>query len=926
MEGTSRNKRDRPLPSGDILVVDDEITNLRMLGELLGREGYAVRRADRPQLAIDSALARPPSLILLDVRMPEMDGFEVCRRLRQDSRTRGVPIIFASALRDTSDLVRGFDAGGQDFISKPFQEREILARVRIHLELHTLRPNLESQVTDRTAELKAAHDALKLEITERMRVQQSLEEALSRARVGCWSWDVEPDVVTWSKTMRELVGWELDSPPPSYEENRKLFAERSWEQLTDAVAGAVESAEPYELDLCMQRLDGKTFQAIVRGAAVRDATGRVVKLHGTVQDITEWKHAERALRQIQEKVGGFVEQSPVAFELYDTDGFLIEVNPAFEKLWSLSREDVIGRFNLLQSEQVIAKGFVPHFERALAGEDVIAPDLEFDARLEQVDHCERSRSRWVSSRLYPVRDIDGNVTHVVVMHEDITEQKQADENLEELRAYTDHLVETASVMIVSLDARGRVTRFNPAAETITGYTLAEVEGKDWFELLVPRDRYPEVHEEFARLTKGGLPQVFENPIVTKAGEERHISWRNSEVTKSGAIAGVTSFGIDITERKKAQKALKEGEEKFRQMLVQSPLSIEIHSPAGYIEEANQAWMDLWGVEDEEGLLALKASWCILEDEQLTSLGVMPLVERAFRGERVVLPEFEYDAGPAFEKAGLPVARAKKRWVRTHLYPVLGANGETRHVVDVEEDITERKQSEERVRNYQDRLRALASELTLTEEQERKRIATELHDGAAQSLALARIQLVSARKTVEEPAARTKLDDLSQLLKESLQQIRDVLLDLSSPALSEIGLAAALSEWLEEHIGRRHGLRTSFDDRAGVAPLTEDVRAVLFRNVRELLINAVKHAEARMVSVRMESDGGTLQITVQDDGVGFDAGSGADRPSNEGAFGLFSVRERMADMGGSLEIVSAPGEGTRATLIAPLASPGEGSSS
>jgi signal transduction histidine kinase len=126
--------------------------------------------------------------------------------------------------------------------------------------------------------------------------------------------------------------------------------------------------------------------------------------------------------------------------------------------------------------------------------------------------------------------------------------------------------------------------------------------------------------------------------------------------------------------------------------------------------------------------------------------------------------------------------------------------------------------------------------------------------------------------------------------------------------------------------RRHGLRTSFDDRAGVAPLTEDVRAVLFRNVRELLINAVKHAEARMVSVRMESDGGTLQITVQDDGVGFDAGSGADRPSNEGAFGLFSVRERMADMGGSLEIVSAPGEGTRATLIAPLASPGEGSSS
>jgi signal transduction histidine kinase len=227
--------------------------------------------------------------------------------------------------------------------------------------------------------------------------------------------------------------------------------------------------------------------------------------------------------------------------------------------------------------------------------------------------------------------------------------------------------------------------------------------------------------------------------------------------------------------------------------------------------------------------ALKASWCIREDEQLVSLGVMPLVERAFRGERVVLPEFEYDAGPAFEAAGLPVVGAKKCWVRTHLYPVLDANGEVKNVVDVEEEITERKQAEENLRNYQDRLRALASELTLTEEQERKRIATELHDGAAQSLAFARIQLASAKKTVGDAAAAKKLDDLSQLLKESLQQIRDVLLDLSSPALSEIGLAAALSEWLEEQIGRRHGLRTSFDDRSGAAPLTDDVRAVLFRN-------------------------------------------------------------------------------------------------
>ena len=111
-----RNPRPR-----DILVVDDTIASLRLLTEILSREGYQVRPADGPQVALESALAHPPSLILLDVRMPEMDGFEVCRRLKQNERTRDVPIIFVSALQDVEDRVQGFEVGGVDFISKPIR-------------------------------------------------------------------------------------------------------------------------------------------------------------------------------------------------------------------------------------------------------------------------------------------------------------------------------------------------------------------------------------------------------------------------------------------------------------------------------------------------------------------------------------------------------------------------------------------------------------------------------------------------------------------------------------------------------------------------------------------------------------------------------------------------------------------------------------
>ena len=144
----------KPIQNNDILVVDDEISNLKLLSELLEKEGYQVRPASNAQSGIDSALAKPPGLILLDVRMPEMDGFEVCRRLKQDKRTQNVPIIFVSALQDIEARTMGFEAGGVDFISKPFQDQEILARVGTHMHLNRMQKRLEKLVDERTEKLR----------------------------------------------------------------------------------------------------------------------------------------------------------------------------------------------------------------------------------------------------------------------------------------------------------------------------------------------------------------------------------------------------------------------------------------------------------------------------------------------------------------------------------------------------------------------------------------------------------------------------------------------------------------------------------------------------------------------------------------------------------------------------------------------------
>ena len=143
-----------------LLIVDDVITNIDVLVEVLGDE-YTVRVALDGRAALAGAERFPPDLILLDIMMPEMDGFEVCRRLKENPETRGIPVIFLTALVEDADEVRGFELGAVDYITKPFHPSIVKARVRNHLELKAHRDRLEALVAERTRELEDAHERLR---------------------------------------------------------------------------------------------------------------------------------------------------------------------------------------------------------------------------------------------------------------------------------------------------------------------------------------------------------------------------------------------------------------------------------------------------------------------------------------------------------------------------------------------------------------------------------------------------------------------------------------------------------------------------------------------------------------------------------------------------------------------------------------------
>lgn len=167
---------------GNILLIDDTPDNLRLLTSVLSEQGYKVRSVINGQMALMGATAAPPDLILLDINMPDMDGYEVCQQLKMKPETAEIPVIFVSAFDETLDKVKAFGVGGVDYITKPFQVREVLARVENHLnlrnlqrQLRSLNDELEQRVRLRTAELEQLNQTLQTEIAERKQIQAKLQ-------------------------------------------------------------------------------------------------------------------------------------------------------------------------------------------------------------------------------------------------------------------------------------------------------------------------------------------------------------------------------------------------------------------------------------------------------------------------------------------------------------------------------------------------------------------------------------------------------------------------------------------------------------------------------------------------------------------------------------------------------------------------------
>jgi signal transduction histidine kinase len=217
------------------------------------------------------------------------------------------------------------------------------------------------------------------------------------------------------------------------------------------------------------------------------------------------------------------------------------------------------------------------------------------------------------------------------------------------------------------------------------------------------------------------------------------------------------------------------------------------------------------------------------------------------------------------------------------------------------------------RTLEAQLRAALAAATEAEDRERQTLAADLHDDVGQLLTLAGLKLGGLRQTARMRAVKAGLSEVLGLVTHAHQRIDSLTFQLSPPILRDVGLASA-AEWLAEEIERSYGLRVKVE-RDGEPSLDEATRTALFRALRELLINAARHAHTEEARMKLTREGGDLLVTVEDDGIGFD--------HRGGGFGLVSIRERLEALGVRFEIESTPGRGTRARIIVPLVAAADG---
>jgi len=608
--------------------------------------------------------------------------------------------------------------------------------------------------------------------------------------------------------------------------------------------------------------------------------GQLLGFNAIITDITERKRAEEAVRKSEEKFRSLAEN--VNLGIYRTtvgpEGKFLEANPA-----------IIEMFGYKSKEEFLAINVSDLYQNPEDRNNFNDKMLkEGSVRGEELRLKKKDGSLLVGSEsVVAVKDEQGHVKYYDGIIDNITERKRIEEALQFTRISLDNAADTMAVICRD----GRFVDVNKAFCRIVGYSREELLSMTVHD--IDPDYQAEMWSGFWERLKQAGSLTFESCHRTKDGRVLPVEIiatffvHNNQEYHCG-------FARDITERKRAEEALLKSHEHYSQLansITDIFFAFDKDLKYTYWNAASEKFLNI-SAEEAIG----KSLYDVFPDTPQTRIAEKKYREVLKTGLSQVFVN-EYKIG------------GKDYYFEISVYP-------SKEGISVFcKDITERKRAEEVLRKSESQLRALSLELSFIEERERKRLALYLHDEIGQSLALLRMKFGSLTGIWGSKSRKQNIQQIRDLLEEVIDQTHTLTFELSPPVLHQLGLEAAI-EWAGEKISQDFGIEFMFSDDGRMKPLDADLLALMFRCVRELMMNIVKHAKARKMTVSLTRREERVFVFVEDDGVGFDM-SLPGRQLKRVGFGLFSVRERLSAVGGSYEFQSEPGRGTRITLSVPL---------
>jgi PAS domain S-box-containing protein len=632
----------------------------------------------------------------------------------------------------------------------------------------------------------------------------------------------------------------------------------------------------------------------------------LTELENSTELIQQLRFQQEDLRAANARIAEVLEQMSDCFAAFDREWRYTHVNPAAASAFHMTREQLLGKslWELWPPAYDLPIGV--NFRRSMEERKPLHFECSYPEPV----------SRWFECRCYPTEE------GLATFFSDITDLKQAEEALATAHRQTQNIIDNTPAIVYAFDLEERFVMANTTVAELLNSTPEQMIGKRRHEFMPKEDA--DWHEANDRKTiEEGRALEFEECSQLKG---RSITWLTTKFPlrdAQGRIYAVAGISTDISARKRAEEQLRENEERLRMVLENSRDGINmLDLKTGRYVYMSPAQVKMTGFSAEE----------------LIDLSVEDVYERVHPEDRDISVNQQKQLA-AGQDPGAPVEyrwRVKSGeylWFSDSRSAIRDPECKPMALVGIIRDITDRKnferqlqelnntlekQVEERTAELERRalqLRQLMADLTLAEQRERQRLSQVLHDGLQQILVAAKYQLALVPRSQNVAQSANQVEDL---ITDAIETSRSLSAELSPPILFKEDLVSAL-EWLVRWMRDQHGLDVDLIARKKIEPFTRAVLILLFQSARELLFNVVKHAGVKKARIEIDRQDGRFQMTIEDEGVGFDMNKFETSEAQRGGIGLLSIRERLPHIGGSMEIDSAPGRGSRFRLIVPFSS-------